>query len=129
MAWITITELREDRLPVEGDGISDAEIAEAIGSAIEEVVGILGSSAESSVLAQSAVASLAHADVLDIIFPRDAREPGSEATSYRLAAERKIARYLEIHQQQDDDPSTADVPPVIVYASGPATLQVRDERY
>lgn len=127
MAWIDIAGVRR-RVPREGEGVEDGEIEENIASAIEEVVGILGSDSATSDLAISAVANLAVADTLDIINPRDARDRDSEQNVLRASAERKMERYLTI-KQSDTDPSTADVPAGYIATMGPLIVRLPDETY
>ncbi len=115
MAYIDAESLR-NRLPREGQGITDEEVQEAIDSAIEEVSGVTDDSTGESALTRQAVASLAQADCLDIIFPRDARTPEAEQGVLRLSAERKLLRFLDNkrNKEGDQDVTTGDVPSVKV---------------
>lgn len=121
MAFITRAELRE-RLPREGSGVTDAQIDEAIESAVEEVTGATGDANGDSAMTRQAAASMAQADILDIIFPRDARREGSASTSLRVAAEGKLGRYLQIQMNKagDNDPTTIDVPAAYINVVEPS---------
>jgi hypothetical protein len=105
MAYITAPELRE-RLPLDGEGISNSEIDEAIASAVEYVVELTNDANGDSAVSKNAVAKFAHADVLDLVFPRDARDRDSASVIMRENAELILSRYLEAKADPDDDPLT-----------------------
>lgn len=120
MAWITEGEMR-DRLPREGDGISEDEISLAIASSVERVSGLTGHTAGDSALAQSAAANLAEAKLLDIIMPRDARDRESSQSVLRQSAADDITAYLDILRNSggDADPRWSDVPPITITVTDP----------
>lgn len=101
MAYITTLELR-DRLPLEGQGVSDAEIDDAISAANAYVSALTGDTAGTGAVPRSAAAKLAQADVLDIIYPRDTRDTTAMQVILRQNAEEVLKRYLSV----DDDPVT-----------------------
>ncbi|MDP9439802.1 MAG: hypothetical protein M3P49_13855 [Actinomycetota bacterium] len=109
MAYITGPELLE-RLPQNGRGISPAQVKEALESAIEEVAALTGDTAGAGANARKAVANYAHADLLDIVFPRDARERDSESTVLRQNAERALAAHARAHPDPAPDLSRDEVP-------------------
>jgi hypothetical protein len=117
VAIYTLTQMRAV-VPRNGEGVEDFQITSAINSASEEVFGIVGDNAEAqdSDLVTSAINNLAQAEVLDIIFPRDARREGSSQLVLRESAERKLGRYFQILAEQagDQDPTTVDSPPAIL---------------
>lgn len=133
MAVLTDEQMRKT-LPRNGDGVEDFQVTGAIASAKEEVYGVVGDTTEAhdSELVSSAINNYAKADLLDIIYPRDARREESEQATLRTSAERKIGRYLQIllEKKQDQDPTTGAVPPVVVMDLSPVTTAVLpDTRY
>lgn len=109
MPYITEPELR-DRLPLDGQGVSTEQVEEAIQAAVEYVSTVTGDESGDSALARQAAASYAHADLLDIVFPRDARERDSESTTLRRNAERALAGFARAHPESDDDHSKDEIP-------------------
>ncbi len=118
MPYITLVQLK-GRLPREGEGLSDDELNLFIESAVEKVKGLTGDEDGFSALARSAAANLAEAKALDIIFPHDARSEGTIQAALRASAGEDISHYLEIKRNNDNDPTTTDVPPVRVTVSDP----------
>ena len=109
MAYITAVELL-DRLPLNGRGVSTAQVQEALESAVEEVAAVTGDTTGKGANARKAVANYAHADLLDIVFPRDARERDSESTVLRQNAERALAAHARAHPDPAPDLSRDEVP-------------------
>lgn len=110
MAYITEPELR-GRLPLDGGGVSSAQIQLAINAAVAEVSGLTGDTNGTNALAQQAVVNKALAELFDtVIYPGDARRPGSESSALRAAADRSINAFLKIKADTDKD-TYADPPP------------------
>ncbi len=110
MPYITATELA-GRLPLDGDGVSVPQIQGAIDSAVEEVAGLTNDPDGTSALARQAVVNLAMAELFDtVIYPGDARRPGSESSALRTSASRALAAFEKIKLDVDKD-FQPDVPP------------------
>jgi hypothetical protein len=107
--WITEDELR-NRLPVGGDGVTTEEVEEAVASATEYVEALCGDGASTSALCRSAVAGYAQAALLDIIFPRDARDRDSQSVILRQNADASLARYRDIRESEESGGDFDDVP-------------------
>lgn len=108
MAYITAENLA-GRLPNDGEGLSEEEIRESIDAAVAEVVGLTGDANGESPLLKRAVINQAMADLFDtLIYPQDARRPGTESSSLRASAQRDIDTYLRIKTDVDQDPLTID---------------------
>lgn len=116
MAYISAVELRT-RLPVDGQGISDSEIGEALASAIEYVAELTGDVEGASAVSRGAAADFAHADLLDIIYPRDARSTNAASVILRQNAEALLSRYLKAKADNDNNPTT--VPSVAYIQKAP----------
>jgi hypothetical protein len=116
MAYITTEELKT-RLPLDGEGVSDDEIDEAIASAVEYVAALTGDTDGEGAVARAAVAQLAHADVLDIIYPRDARSTDAQSVIMRQNVESMLKRYFEA--LADDDSNLTTTPSVAYLESAP----------
>ena len=103
MAFITAEQLH-GRLPLDGDGVSLDQVQEAIDSAVEEVAGITFDTDGTSALARQAVVNLALAELFDtVIYPGDARRPGSESSALRASATRALAAFEKIKADADKD--------------------------
>lgn len=113
MPFISADELRI-RLPRDGEGISDAEIQEAIDAAVAYVVVLTDDPAGSDGVAREAVADMAFGKIMDLVFPRDAREPVSVGTRMRQDAIKNLNAYLKAKAESDSDPSTPNVPVIYV---------------
>jgi len=111
MAYITAARLR-DRLPLDGEGVSDEQVQEAIDAAVDYVAALTGDESGESALARQAAASLAHADLLDVVFPRDARDDTAQAVILRENAQRALAAYAEANPKppEPEKPLTATPP-------------------
>lgn len=106
MAYISAENLA-GRLPNDGEGLSSQEIQESIDAAVAEVVGLTGDTDGASPLLKRAVINQAMADLFDtLIYPQDARRPGTESSSLRASAQRDIDTYLRIKTDVDQDPLT-----------------------
>ncbi len=92
--YLPVEELRA-RLPLDGEGISDDELSEAIGAARDYVVSLTGDVSGVSAVTRNAVAKLAHADALDIVFPRDVRSTDAASVILRQNAEAILKRHLD----------------------------------
>lgn len=114
MPYLDATQLRA-RLPMNGEGISDPQVQEAIDAAVEYVSTRTGDEAGDSALARNAAATLAHADLLDIVFPRDATDRDNGSLAMRQNAERALTAYLDARRDTDQD-GQPDVPPAYVTA-------------
>lgn len=103
MPYISEPGLR-DRLPNNGDGVSVAQTTLALNSAIEYVAGITGDTQGDSFQLQEAVVNRALAQLLDtVIYPGDARRPGSESSTLRQSATQLIADYMSTKTDKDKD--------------------------
>lgn len=109
MTYITPADLRS-RLPLDGEGVSDLQLLEAVEAAVEYVAAITGDTVGEGAVARNAAAKLAHADALDIVYPRDARSTNAESVILRQNAESLLSRYLVATKDTDGDISTTDVP-------------------
>lgn len=106
MAYIIAQDLAGE-LPLDGQGLSTEQIQLRIDAAIEEIVGRTGDTEGESALLRQAVINLATAELFDtIIYPQDARRPGTESSSLRASAQRDIATYLSLNPT-DGTPSRA----------------------
>lgn len=106
--FISEPELR-GRLPLDGEGLSDSEVQEAIDAAVEEIVGQTGDTTGESAIVRGAVINLAMADLFDTkIYPQDARRPGTESSALRQSVDRALTAYLKIKTDVDQDPLTSN---------------------
>lgn len=88
-----------------GEGISDEQVQEALDAAVEYAVSRTGDAEGESALVRNAAATLAHADLLDIVFPRDATSSAEDngSLAMRQNANRAISAYLEARADKDQD--------------------------
>lgn len=105
MPYITVDQMR-DRLPNRGDGVSDDLIEEAIDAAIQQVVIVTADPTGEQALGRLAVSKYALADLLETIFPRDARsflgrEEDSDANTLRIAGDRALAAFQRIKELEN----------------------------
>lgn len=87
-------------LPRDGEGFTDEMVQKAIDAAIAEVVVVTGDPLGREPLGVKAVEKYAHADLLEKLFPRDARsflgkEEDSDANTLRVAGDRALAAFVK----------------------------------
>lgn len=113
MAYITAQELA-GHLPRDGDGVSVSQMQGAVAAAVEEIAGVTGDTTGDSALTRQAVVNLALAELFDtVIYPGDARRPGSESSALRTSASRALSAFERIKTDEDKD-FQPDVPNAVV---------------
>jgi hypothetical protein len=107
--YITAEELR-GRLPLDGEGLSDSQVQGPVAAAIEYIAGLTGDTEGNSPLLQEAVINHAMAYLFDtLIYPQDARRPGTESSALSKSVDNLLEQYRTIHTDVDKD-MREDVP-------------------